>query len=192
MSEITLCPWAAKGPLDRAYHDEEWGRPLHDERRLFEMLILEGMQAGLSWSTVLNKREAFREAFDRFDPAVMAEYGQDKIAELMGNAAIIRNRRKIDAAIGNARAYFGLTARHGSLDAYLWGKVDGRPIVNHFARFEDVPVTTPLARAVSKELNDMGMKFVGPTIVYAYMQAVGIVDDHLTACPCHTENRADG
>ncbi len=190
--ELIRCKWANTGPMETAYHDEEWGRPLHDERRLFEMLILEGMQAGLSWSTVLRKRDAFREAFDAFDPDAIARYGDEKALKLLANPGIIRNRLKIAAATKNAKAYLALREERGSLDAYLWDYVGGAPIVNRWREFADIPVTTSLSDAISKDLKKRGFTFVGSTIVYSLMQAVGMVDDHITSCFCHTDRRGDG
>ena len=184
MAEIQRCAWATKSPLDIEYHDREWGRPLHDERRLFEMLILEGAQAGLSWSTILNKRENYRRAFDGFDAAKIARYGDADRARLLADAGIVRNRLKIAAAITNAQACLRLCQAHGSLDAWLWAFVNGRPIVNHWTGMKQVPAKTELSDTISKALLKAGFKFVGSTIVYAYLQAVGVVDDHLVDCHC--------
>ena len=164
------------------YHDEEWGAPVHDDRVLFEHLVLEAVQAGLSWSTVLNKRAAYRLAFDRFDPVRIASYGDDKIAELLANAGIIRNRLKIKATIANARHFLRVQSEFGSFDAYLWRFVDGKPIRNRPATLADIPITSLLSDAVSKDLKSRGFTFVGSTSMYAYLQSVGIVDDHLVAC----------
>lgn len=169
----------------RDYHDSEWGRPSHDEKRLFEMLILEGMQAGLSWRSILLKRETMREAFDRFDPEVMAAYTQEKVEELLGNPGIIRNRRKVEAARQNARAYLALCEECGSLDRYIWSFVSGTPIVNRWASTSEIPAMTDLSEKISKDLKRRGFQFVGPTIIYAYMQSVGVVNDHLVTCPWH-------
>ena len=174
-------------PLYMEYHDNEWGRPVHDDRKLFEMLILEGAQAGLSWITVLKKREAYREAFDGFDPARIALYGEAKIEELMANTGIIRNRLKINAAIVNARLFLEIVEKHGSFDQFLWHYVDHAPIIGHWERFEDIPITTPLSDRISKDLKKMGFKFVGSTILYSFMQAVGMVNDHLTSCCVYEE-----
>jgi DNA-3-methyladenine glycosylase I len=181
------CPWAGDDPLYVAYHDDEWGVPLHDERRLFEMLILEGAQAGLSWFTILKKREAYRRAFDGFDPARIARYTEKRQAKLLENTGIVRNRQKIAAAIGNARAFLVVAAEHGSFDRYLWGFVDGKPRVNRFRRSGDVPAKTAESDALAKDLAKRGFKFVGSTICYAYMQAIGMVNDHLTSCPRHAD-----
>ncbi|MGF1483632.1 MAG: DNA-3-methyladenine glycosylase I [Opitutales bacterium] len=176
------CPWCGEDPLYIAYHDKEWGVPLHDEHRLFEMLILEGAQAGLSWLTILKKREGYREAFSGFDPEKVARYDADVIEELVHDASIVRNRQKITAAVQNARAVLDLQKSVGSLEAYLWRWVDGQPIVNNFHSLDEVPAETPLSKQISKDLKKRGFSFVGPTIVYAFMQAVGIVDDHLVSC----------
>ncbi len=175
------CAWATT-PLGIKYHDEEWGAPLHDDRRLFEFLILEGAQAGLSWELILNRRESYREAFDGFDPAVVAAYGDEKVAELLANPGIIRNRQKVAAAIGNARAFLEAQREFGSFDAYIWGFVDGAPIRNAWASMDQAPATTPLSEAMSKDLRRRGFRFVGPTICYAFMQATGMVNDHTTSC----------
>ncbi len=179
------CPWADKDPLYIPYHDEQWGVPLHDDRRLFEMLILEGAQAGLSWLTILRKREGYRRAFDDFDPELVASYTEKRRAQLLADPGIVRNRQKIDAAIGNARAFLEVVAERGSFDRYLWDFVGGRPRVNHFHRISDVPARTAESDALSKDLSARGFKFTGSTVCYAYMQAVGLVNDHLTSCPRH-------
>lgn len=182
MDNKCRCPWAGELPIYQDYHDNEWGRPLHDENRLFEMLILEGMQAGLSWITILKKRGAYREAFDNFDPAKVALYDEQKVAELLNNPGIIRNRLKINAAITNARAFLEVAKRQGSFDKFIWGYVNNRPIIGHPASPEDVPATTELSDKISRDLKKLGFKFVGPTIIYSFMQATGMVNDHLTAC----------
>lgn len=182
MSEVIRCGWCEGSEVYRRYHDEEWGRPLHDERRLFEMLILEGAQAGLSWSTILNKREHYRRAFDGFNAARIARYSDADRARLLADAGIVRNRLKIEAAITNAQAYLRLCEQHGSLDAWLWQHVDGRPVVNHWQQLSDVPVRTELSDRISKALLKIGFKFVGTTIIYAYLQACGVVDDHIAGC----------
>jgi len=169
-------------PLYIDYHDNEWGRPEHDERKLFEMLILEGAQAGLSWITVLKKREAYREAFDGFDPSKVALYGDAKIEELMANAGIIRNRLKINAAIINAGLFLKIAEKYGSFDKFIWSYVEHTPVTGSWEKFEDMPVTTPISDRISKDLKKMGFKFVGSTIIYSFMQAVGMVNDHLRAC----------
>jgi DNA-3-methyladenine glycosylase I len=180
------CSWAnPNNPRYIAYHDEEWGVPCHDELRLFEMLNLEGAQAGLSWETVLNKRDSYRQAFDQWDAEKIAAYGPDKVAELLANPGIIRNRLKVAAAIANAQAYLRLRAEGSSLDRYLWAWVDGKPIVNHIARQEDRAAKTALSDRISKDLGKRGFKFVGSTIIYAYMQGIGMVNDHDATCFRH-------
>lgn len=187
--ELIRCAWCGTEQIYIDYHDKEWGIPLHDDRRLFEMLILEGMQAGLSWITVLKKREAFREAFDSFDVKKVAEYTEEKVEELMRNEKIIRNRRKITAAVGNAKAFIEIQKEFGSFDKFIWSYVDNKPIVNRFKKLEEMPANTPLSDKISKDLKKRGFNFVGTTIIYSFMQAVGMVDDHITACFCHTDNR---
>lgn len=182
MEKKMRCPWAGDSPIYVDYHDNEWGRPVHDDQKLFEMLTLESMQAGLSWITVLKKREAFREAFDGFDPHKVALYEDDKFQELLANEKIIRNRLKINAAVNNAKIFLEVSAKHGSFDQLIWGYVNYAPIVNHWEKIEDVPATTPLSDQISKDLKKMGFKFVGSTTVYAFMQAIGMVNDHLTGC----------
>lgn len=169
-------------PIYMDYHDNEWGQPVHDDRKLFEMLILEGAQAGLSWITVLKKREAYRAAFDNFDPAKVALYDGAKIVELLANEGIIRNRLKVGAAIINAKLFLDIQKQHGSFDKLIWAYVDNKPIVGHWERAEDVPVTTSISDQISKDLKKMGFKFVGSTIIYSFMQAVGMVNDHLNGC----------
>lgn len=177
------CAWAAKaGALDVAYHDTEWGVPVHDDRVLFEFLILEGAQAGLSWSTVLAKRENYRRALAGFDAARIARFGARDQARLLANPGIIRNRLKIAATIDNARAFLEIQEQFGSFAEYLWRFVDGRPVQNRFREQREVPAKTPLSDALSKDLKARGCRFVGTTIVYAYMQAVGLVNDHLVDC----------
>lgn len=176
------CDWSGTDPLYVKYHDREWGVPVHDDRRLFEMLILEGAQAGLSWLTILKKREAFREAFDRFDPSRVAEYDGRKIRELLRNPGIIRNRLKIQAAVQNAKAFLEVVDELGSFDRYIWRFVGGKPIQNRRARLKDIPARTEESDALSKDLKKRGFKFVGSTICYAFMQAVGMVNDHVVEC----------
>jgi len=176
------CPWCLGSERTVRYHDEEWGVPVHDDRRLFEFLILEGAQAGLSWSTILNKRDNYRRAFARFDPAKVARFGARDVNRLMADAGIVRNRLKIESAIGNARAFLEVRRGFGSFDAYLWGFVDGRPLQNLRRSMKQVPARTPVSDAISKDLKLRGFRFVGSTIVYATMQAVGMVNDHLAAC----------
>ena len=182
----TRCSWAnMANPRYIAYHDNEWGVPCHDENRLFEMLNLEGAQAGLSWETILNKRDTYRAAFDGWDAEKIARYDAARVAELLANPGIVRNRLKVAAAITNAQAYLRLRAEGSSLDQYLWAFVDGKPIVNSFNR-ESRPAKTELSDRISKDLLKRGFKFVGSTIVYAYMQGIGLVDDHDTECFCHS------
>lgn len=175
------CSWATTD-LYKEYHDKEWGNPVHDDGKLFEMLILEGMQAGLSWLTVLNKRTAFREAFDQFNYRKIALYNEAKIDELMQNTGIIRNRLKIKSAITNAQQFIKIQEEYGSFDAFIWSYADNKPIHNHFKSEDEIPATTPLSDKISKDLKKHGFKFVGSTIVYAYMQAIGIVNDHVKGC----------
>jgi DNA-3-methyladenine glycosylase I len=175
------CEWAKTEP-NITYHDQEWGSPVHDDHTLFEFLILEGMQAGLSWETVLKKRDNYRAAFDNFEASAIASYKQRKIGQLLANPGIIRNRLKIEAAIQNARSFLAVQEEFGSFDAYLWEFVGGKPIQNNWKSPKEVPVSTAEAIALSKDLRRRGFKFVGPTICYAFMQAVGMVNDHLTHC----------
>jgi DNA-3-methyladenine glycosylase I len=179
------CTWAGEQALMQAYHDQEWGTPQHDDRVLFEFLILEGAQAGLSWSTILNKRDNYRRAFHGFDPARIARYSDRDRERLLGDAGIVRNRLKIDAAIGNAKAYLTLCKTEGSLDAWLWHWVEGKPIVNRWRESKQVPAKTELSDRISKDLQKRGFRFVGSTIIYAYLQAVGVVNDHLVGCFRH-------
>ena len=182
--DLCRCPWAGSDPLYLRYHDEEWGVPKTRDIEFFEKMILEGFQSGLSWITILRKREAFREAFDGFDAAKMAEYGDAKIAGLLANAGIVRHRGKIEAAIANARAYLALAATQ-SLAAFLWGFVNGEAIQNRFASMAEVPPQTPLSQTIAKELKTRGFRFTGPTTTYSLMQACGLVNDHLVSCHRH-------
>jgi len=179
---IVRCDWCGSDPLYRAYHDQEWGVPLHDERRLFEMLTLEGAQAGLSWLTILRKREGYRRAFAGFDPQTVAGFGDADLARLLADPGIVRNRLKIASAISNARAVLDVQARYGSLDSFLWGFVDGLPVRNRWRSMSEIPASTPLSDLISKELKRHGFRFVGSTICYAFMQATGMVNDHLAGC----------
>jgi DNA-3-methyladenine glycosylase I len=182
-STVSRCGWASvDDQAYLAYHDEEWGVPVHDDPRLFEFLVLEGAQAGLSWSTILHKREGYRRAFSGFDPVRVARFNARSIERLMGDVGIVRNRQKIESAIANARATLDVQAAHGSLDAYLWSFVDGEPIVNRWRRLEQIPAETDRSRAMSASLRSRGFRFVGPTICYAFMQAVGMVNDHVVSC----------
>ena len=176
------CDWAGNDELMVHYHDTEWGVPKHDDRRLFESLVLDGAQAGLSWSTILNKRENYRRAFDGFDPDTVAAYDESQIAELLADPGIVRNRQKIAAAIGNARALAPIRAEFGSFAAYIWSFVDGKTIRNSWDSMDEVPAKTKESEAMSKDLRSRGFKFVGPTICYAFMQAEGLVNDHLVDC----------
>jgi DNA-3-methyladenine glycosylase I len=176
------CGWAGDDPLMIAYHDQEWGLPVHDDQALFEFLVLEGAQAGLSWSTVLRKRDAYRRAFEGFDPEVVARYGDAAKARLLGDAGIIRNRLKIASAIDNAKALLAVRERYRSFDCYIWQFVDGEPVQNAWTTLEDIPSRSPASEQMSKALKKQGFRFVGPTICYAFMQAVGMVNDHLVGC----------
>ena len=180
------CKWAQKD-IFHAYHDREWGVPVHDDRLHFEFLVLEGAQAGLSWETILNKRAHYRKVYDRFDPARVARYGPEKVAALLDDAGIVRNRLKVAASIDNARAFLAVQREHGSFDRYVWGFTGGRTIQNRWRTLEEIPASTPEAEAMSKSLKKLGFRFVGPTICYAFMQAIGMVNDHVTGCPRHKE-----
>jgi len=182
---VTRCAWVTDEPLYMVYHDEEWGVPQHDDRHLFEMLVLEGMQAGLSWWTVLKRRAHFKAVFDDFHPEKVAAYDAAKIDALLADPGIIRHRGKVEAAVNNARQALRVRDEFGSLDAYLWGFVDGKPVVNHWPTLADVPAQTETSQAMSKALKQRGFTFVGPTICYAYMQACGMVNDHTTDCFRH-------
>ena len=181
MAAITRCAWA-RTPLSVQYHDEEWGVPVHDDRVLFELLTLEGAQAGLSWETILRKREAYRKAFDRFDPQRVARFPASRIERLLRNPGIVRNRLKIASAVSNAKAFLAVQDELGSFDAYLWPFVGGRPLRSRWREFGQVPSRTPASDALSRDLKRRGFKFVGTTICYAFMQAVGMVNDHTTDC----------
>lgn len=184
MTAPTRCPWA-RTELSIPYHDREWGVPLHDDRRLFELLILEGAQAGLSWETILKKREHYRRVFDGFDAAEVARYGAPKKRALLADPGIVRNRLKVESAVSNARAVLAVVEEFGSLDAYLWRFAGGRPIVNRWKSMAQVPARTAVSDLMSKDLKRRGFRFVGSTICYAFMQATGMVNDHLTACFRH-------
>ncbi len=176
------CEWANKDELEQSYHDNEWGVEIHDDRTLFEFLVLEGAQAGLSWSTILRKREGYRKAFDNFDARKISKYSESKVSRLLTNPEIIRNRLKINAAITNARAFLKVQKEFGSFDNYIWQFVNGRPVQNAWKRMTDIPSSTPESDAMSKDLIKRGFKFVGTTICYAFMQAVGMVNDHVVDC----------
>ncbi len=179
------CSWAGDDPLYQAYHDDEWGVPVHDDGVLFEFLLLEGAQAGLSWITILRKRQNYRRLFDGFDAERIARYDDAKIATLLTDPGIVRNRLKVHSAVSNAQAFLAVCQERGSFDAFLWDFVEGQPIKNHWTRMDQVPATTPVSDRLSKELKKRGFRFVGSTICYAYMQAVGMVDDHITGCFRH-------
>ena len=181
----TKCSWAYRSALELEYHDNVWGFPLHDEQDLFEMLILETMQAGLSWTTILAKREGLKAAFDNFDPNIIKDYSDEKLADLLLDERIIRNKLKIKATVANATAFLKLQAEFGSFNDYIWNYVDHTPIQNNFKTVEDVPGFTPLAETISKDLKKRGFKFIGPTTVYAFMQSIGMVNDHVITCPIH-------
>ena len=183
----TRCGWCGNDPLYVKYHDEEWGVPLYDDDLLFEFLVLESFQAGLSWITILRKRENFRIAFDHFDYKRIAMYNESKFDALMNDAGIIRNKLKIRATIGNARAYMDIQKEFGSFSKYIWGFVNGKPITNKFETMAEIPAKTELSDAISKDLKKRGFKFVGSTIIYAFMQATGMVNDHITSCFRHAE-----
>lgn len=187
MSAPIRCAWCGSDPTYVAYHDREWGVPLHDDRTLFEFLVLEGAQAGLSWLTILKKRENYRRAFANFDIERIARYGADDTIRLLADAGIVRNRLKVAAAITNARAALVLRERHGSLDSFFWRYVDGVPVINAWRELGEVPARTVVSDAMSKDLNRLGFKFVGSTICYAFMQAVGMVNDHVVSCFRHAE-----
>ena len=186
-TKTNRCGWCGDDPLYVAYHDEEWGVPVYDDRTLFEFLILEGAQAGLSWSTILKKRAGYREAFDGFDPSKVARYDDRKTAELLANPGIVRNRLKVASAVSNAQAFLEVQEEKGSFSGYIWSFVDGRPIQNSWRSLAEIPGKTPLAEEISKDLKKRGFRFVGPTIVYAHMQATGMVNDHLVDCFRHHE-----
>jgi len=183
------CTWVTDDPLYIDYHDHEWGVPIYDERLLFEFLILEGMQAGLSWFTILKKRHSFRACFDNFDAEIIASYDQNKIIELMGNAGIIRNQLKIKAAIGNAQAFLKIRKNPGDFSQYIWDFVNGKPLRNHWEHTKQLPVTTVISDTMAADLKKRGFKFTGSTICYAFMQATGLVNDHTMNCFCY-KNRA--
>jgi DNA-3-methyladenine glycosylase I len=186
-SDTKRCAWSGTDPVYVAYHDEEWGVPVHDDRDLFEFLVLEGAQAGLSWSTILRKRNAYRRAFDRFDPRKVARYDGRKVAALLADAGIVRNRAKIESAIKNAKAFLDVQKEFGSFDAYQWRFVDGRPVQNRRRSVREIPPRSAQSDAMSKDLKNRGFSFVGSTIIYAHMQAVGMVNDHVIDCFRHRE-----
>jgi len=181
------CDWPGDNELMIDYHDNEWGTPLHDDRKLFELLMLDNAQAGLSWQIILNKRENYRKAFDNFDPAKIARYNQRKITSLLNNPGIVRNRLKVQSAVTNASAFLEIQSEFGSFDTYIWQFVNGTPIRNHWKSLKDIPATSPESDAMSKALKKRGFKFVGSTICYAFMQSAGMVNDHLVCCYRHTQ-----
>jgi DNA-3-methyladenine glycosylase I len=191
-TELKRCPWPGSNPLYIAYHDEEWGVPERNDRALYEKLVLDGFQAGLSWITILRKRENFRRAFDDFAPEKVARYTDKKIAALLQDEGIIRNRAKMEGAVVSARAWLDLMEKGPGFSHLLWDFVEGKPIINRFKTIREVPAETPLSRNISKELKGRGFKFCGPTISYAFMQAIGMVDDHLVTCYRHAECAALG
>ena len=179
---LKRCPWSGQDPLYLAYHDEEWGVPLHEDNRLFEMLVLESMQSGLSWITILRKRKSFQTAFRQFDPRKIATFGSKEIEKLLADPSIIRNRAKIEAAVANARATLAAQEKYGSLDAFLWRVVDGKPLVHRWSDYHEAPARTPESELLAKECKGHGFQFIGPTVAYAFMQAVGMVNDHEVTC----------
>jgi DNA-3-methyladenine glycosylase I len=179
---ITRCGWPSQDPLYLTYHDEEWGVPLHDDNRLFEMLVLESMQSGLSWITILRKRKAFQTAFRQFNPARVAAFGSKEIEKLLVNPDIIRNRAKLEAAVANARATLRVQKKYGSLDSFLWRVVDGCPLINRWKNYREAPAKTLESEILAKECRENGFRFIGPTVAYAFMQAVGMVNDHEVNC----------
>lgn len=187
---VEKCAWAYSSHAEENYHDQEWGAPLHDERLLFEYLILEGAQAGLSWSTILNKREGYRRAFDYFNVEKIARYDQEIVIQLLNNPEIVRNKLKIEATINNAKAFLKIQKEYGSFNRYIWQFVAGKSIQNHWQQFEQIPVTSNESEKMSNNLRQKGFKFVGATICYAYMQAIGMVNDHIVACFRHPQIKA--
>ena len=187
MHEKTRCAWSCKTPLEMRYHDEEWGVPGYNDRVQFEFLILEAAQAGLSWSTILKKREGYRRLFAGFDPEAVVRFTPEDVERLMQDPSIIRNRRKIEAAVSNAACFLEVAARHGSFSNWIWSFTDGSPLVNTWRESTEIPALTPLSHTISKEMKRLGFKFLGPTVVYAHMQATGMVNDHLVSCFRHGE-----
>jgi DNA-3-methyladenine glycosylase I len=184
---MNRCEWANRSEMERSYHDNEWGEPIHDDGSLFEFLVLEGAQAGLSWSTVLGKREGYRKAFDNFDARKISRYSEDDVSRLLTDPGIVRNRLKINAAITNARAFLRVQEQFGSFDRYIWQFVDGAPVQNSWRKITEIPSSTPGSDAMSRDLKGRGFKFAGTTICYAFMQAVGMVNDHVVGCFRHRE-----
>ncbi len=179
---LQRCSWCGNDPLYQSYHDDEWGKQAFDDRRQFEFVVLESAQAGLSWITILRKREAYREAYAGFDPEIIAEWGEADIDRLMNNAGIVRNRRKIEASIGNARIFLEISSQFGSFAKWLLKFYDGHPLANHWDKMDQIPVTTPAAESIAREIKTLGFRFFGPVIAYSHLQATGIVDDHLSGC----------
>lgn len=186
------CEWANRSELERSYHDQEWGTPVHDDRHLFEFLVLEGAQAGLSWSTILRKREGYRKAFHHFDAQKISRFSEKDVSRLLADSEIIRNKLKIEAAITNARAFLRVQEQRGGFDPYIWQFIEGNPIQNAWKKLRDIPPSTPESEAMSRDLRSRGFKFVGPTICYAFMQAVGMVNDHVVDCFRYKELRNPG
>lgn len=184
---MNRCDWAVKNQIDTDYHDTEWGVPVHDDRLLFEMLTLEGAQAGLSWTTILKKRDGYTKAFENFHPEKIVNFSEEKILELIENKEIIRNKLKIRSTITNAEKFLEVQSKYGSFDSYIWSFVDGKPINNKWEKMSEVPASTPLSDKISKDLKKKGFKFIGTTIIYAYLQGIGIVNDHLVSCFRHDE-----
>lgn len=182
MSDKGRCSWANSSPLEQTYHDQEWGVPTHDDLVLFELLVLESMQAGLSWSTILAKRQTLNAAFDQFDPKVVASYGEEKVAELLNDPGVIRHKLKINATITNAQRFLEIQKEYGSFDQFIWNYVDHQPLNNQWQDISQVPATSDLSNKISKDLKKLGFKFVGPTTIYSFLQAAGLVDDHVAAC----------
>ncbi len=191
MDNKTRCAWLDGSDIYMSYHDNEWGKPVHDDNKLFEMLILEAFQAGLMWITILKKRENFREAFDGFAPSIVANYGEEKVTELLSNEGIIRHRGKIIAAINNAKLFLEIQKQHGSFDNFVWSYVDNTPIISHYTNMDQLPATSPISDRLSKDLKKMGFKFLGSTTVYAFMQATGMVNDHTTDCYLHITKQTE-
>lgn len=179
---MNRCPWCGSDPLYVSYHDQEWGVPVHDDRKHFEFLVLESAQAGLSWLTVLRKRENYRALYDDFDPVAVAQYDESKVTALLGNAGIIRNRMKVEASISNAQCFLKIQKEFGTFDRYIWGFTEGKPVVNAWTELSQLPAKSPLSDAVAKDLKARGFKFLGTTIIYAHLQAIGIINDHLVDC----------
>ena len=189
MNTRTRCPWALHSDLEKVYHDEEWGVPCYDDRKIFSFLILEAAQAGLSWLTILRKREGYRRCFADFSPEAVAAFTPNDVEGILGDASIVRNRKKIEAAVNNARIFCELAARHGSFSRFIWDFVDGRPIQNAWKEAAEVPPLTPLSERMAREFKKLGFAFLGPTVIYAHMQATGMVNDHLVSCFRHREVR---